>query len=185
MAVAAIVAALLAWAGAVVAPGAFGDETPALMAVQDLSHVFALSVPTTWQTKVMKGDTAVSAASPAVDGLSDTVEVVVRDTMVGITDPKSCEEKAEWVMRVWLHKQFTTISTGPTNIGGMPSYAMTYTWTAPNGTERWSTQACLVRSRKVYVLTGTTTNIPVKAPARAALIMQILNSFHFTVSASQ
>jgi hypothetical protein len=178
--------AVLGWSGGGFAPVAFGDEAPALIAVQDPGHRFAISVPTTWQTKVSRGDTAVSAVGPTTgDVPSDTVEVVVRDTMVGITDAKSCEEKAKWVMRSWLHKQFTTLSEGPTTIGGMPSYAHTYTWTAPNGAQRWSTQACVVQQGKVYVLTGTTAYDPPAAPARAGLITTILNSFHFTAKASR
>jgi hypothetical protein len=186
MMVAAAAAALMTWIAGGAATAAFGDEAPALKAVQDLKHVFALSVPSTWQTKVTKGDTAVSAASPATnDELPDTVDVVVRDTMIGITDAKSCEEKAKWVMRVWLHRQFTTLSEGPTTIGGLPSYTHTYSWTASNGAQRWSTQACVVQQGKVYVLTGTTTYAPPALPARAGLIMTILDSFRFTGSASQ
>ncbi|HLW47899.1 MAG TPA: hypothetical protein VKW09_09050 [bacterium] len=178
--------AFLAWTAGAVAPAAFGDEAPALTAVHDLGHVFSLSVPATWRTKVTKGDTALSAVSSAAgDGPPDTVEVVVRDTMVGINDAKSCEEKAKWVMRVWLHKQFTTLSEGPMTIGGLPSYAQTYTWTAAEGAQRWSTQACVVQQGKVYVLTGTTAYVPPAAPPRAGLIMTILNSFRFTTSASR
>jgi hypothetical protein len=180
--------ALIWWiaGGPTRAPAAFGDETPALVAVQDLRHVFSLSVPTTWQTKTTKGDTAISAVSPSVgDDPPDTVEVVVRDTIIGITDAQSCEEKVKWVMRVWLHKKFTTLSEGPATIGGLPSYAHTYAWTTPGGDQRWSTQACVVQQGKVYVLTGTTAYVPPAAPARAGLIMTILNSFHFTTSASR
>jgi hypothetical protein len=181
-------AALIWWiaGGPTGAPAAFGDEAPTLVAVPDLRHVFSLSVPTTWQTKTTKGDTAISAVSPPVgDDPPDTVEVVVRDTMIGITDAQSCEEKAKWVMRVWLHKKFTTLSEGPATIGGLPSYAHTYTWTTPGGDQRWSTQACVVQQGKVYVLTGTTAYVPPAAPARAGLIMTILNSFHFMASASR
>jgi hypothetical protein len=184
IAVAAAAVAAVGWMAGGAAPAAFGDE--ALTPVQDLRHVFTLSVPATWQTKATKGDTALSAVSPAVgEELPDTVEVVVRDTTFGVTDAKSCEEKVKWVMQVWLHKKFTTLSEGPTTIGGLPSYGHTYMWTATNGTQRWSTQACMVQQGKVYVLTGTTAYDPPSPPARAGLIMQILNSFHFTSSASR
>jgi len=186
VAVAAAAVGLTTWIPGWLAQAAFGDEAPALTAVEDLRHVFALSVPTTWQTTVTKGDTAVSAKSPVTsDELPDSVEVVVRDTILGVTDAKSCEDKVKWVMRVWLHKQFTTLSEGPTTIGGLPSYGHIYTWTTSTGAQRWSTQACLVRGGRVYVLTGTTAYEPPAAPAHADLIMAILNSFHFTKDAVQ
>ena len=179
--VAAAAVALTMWGHGWLVPAAFGDEAPALTAVEDLRHVFALSVPTTWETKVTKGDTAVSTRSPATgDEPPDSVEVVVRDTILGITDAKSCEDKVKWVMRVWLHTQFTTLSEGPMTIGGLPSYGQTYTWTTSTGAQRWSTQACVVQGGRVYVLTGTTVYAPPAAPAHADLILAILNSFHFT-----
>jgi hypothetical protein len=174
------------WVPGWLAQAAFGDEAPALTAVEDLRHVFALSVPTTWQTTVAKGDTAVSTRSPATgDEPPDSVEVVVRDTILGVTDAKSCEDKVKWVMRVWLHKQFTTLSEGPTTLGGLPSYEHIYTWTTSTGAQRWSTQACVVQGGRVYVLTGTTVYAPPAPPAHADLILAILNSFHFTRNASQ
>lgn len=178
--------ALLMWIAGGVAPAAFGDEAPPLQAVQDPGRVFAISVPATWQTKSSKGDPAVMATGPEVtDGPPDTFEVVVRDTVIGINDAQTCEEKVKWIMRVIMHKQFTTISEGPITIGRLPSYAQIYTWTSPNGAQRWSTQACVMRDGKVYVLTGTTALEAPATPARADLIMTILNSFRFTTKPTQ
>ena len=186
MTVAAAAVVLTTWVPGWFAQAAFGDEAPPLTAVEDLRHVFTLSVPATWQTTVAKGDTAVSTKSPPTgDTPPDSVEVVVRDTIFGVTDAKSCMEKVKWVMRSWLHKQFTTLSEGPMTIGGLPSYGHTYTWTTSTGAQRWSTQACVVQRGRVYVLTGTTVYAPPAAPAHADLIMAIMNSFHFTGNALQ
>jgi hypothetical protein len=176
-----VLAAVTGWTGGAAMP-VMGQAAPELTtSVQDLRHAFALSVPATWQTKVKSGDPAVFAAGPTVgDEPPDTVQVVVRDTVVGVNDPKSCEQKVKWIMRVWLHQHFTTLNEGPITLGGLPSYAQTYTWTTAKGAQRWSTQACVVQDGKVYVLTGTTAYVPGTPPLHADLLMTIMNSFRFT-----
>jgi hypothetical protein len=143
--------------------------------------LFTIALPDTWETKPAKGDTALQAVGPA-DGsaLPDTVEVVIRPLPSNVTDAKSCEGMAKWVTRVFLHVNYTTLAEGPLSIGTLPAYAHTYTWKAPTGEQRWTTQACVVAEGRAFVLSGTTADVPHGAPARAGLVMGILNSFRLT-----
>lgn len=147
--------------------------------------LFTIAMPPTWQIKPPQGDTPIQAISPAPPtGLPDTVEVVVRPLPSNVTDARRCESTVQWVMRVFQHKTFTTVSEGPLTIGGQPAYGQTYTWKGPNGEPRWSTQACIVSNGRAFVLTGTTANEPPGSPAGAPELADILNSFRLTGGAA-
>jgi hypothetical protein len=178
------ITAAVAWlVGAVLAPVTGYAQAQMDTKVHDLG-LFTIAVPAAWQIKPPTGDTAIQAISPAEAGaLPDTVEVNVRNLPSNVTDAKGCESTVKWVMRVFLHVNYTTLHEGPATIGGAPAYTHTYTWSAKTGQSRWSTQACVVDRGKAFVLTGTTANEPPSSPARGDAVMTILNSFKLTRAA--
>jgi len=92
--------------------------------------------------------------------------------------PQSCEQKAEWVTQHFPRITYTTVSNGPTTLGGLAAYAHTHTWKASTGETRWSRQICVVQQGKVCVHTATTTGAASGLPGRTATLTPIVNSFH-------
>lgn len=88
-----------------------------------------------------------TATAPASGrSLPDSVDVVVHALPSGVRDAQSCEREAEYVTQHLGHINFTTLSTGPTVIGGQPAYAHTYVWKTSTGEPRWSLEACIAQN---------------------------------------
>ena len=170
--------AILVGTGAALASAAIAAAaaTPPLRAVHDAKNQVALSVPAAWTVKSPDGNVTLAATAPTVTGgLPDSVDVVVHAALSGMS-PQSCENEAEWVTQHFAHITYTTVSQGPTSVGGFPAYSHVYRWKAPTGQNRWSKQVCIVHLGQVYVLTGTTANDPATLPAHAAVLTLIINS---------
>jgi len=168
--------AILVGAGTVLASAAIAAAAPPLRTVHDTKNQVALSVPAAWTVKSPDGNVTLAATAPtATGGLPDSVDVVVHAALSGMS-PQSCENEAEWVTQHFAHITYTTVSQGPTSVGGFPAYSHVYSWKAPTGQNRWSKQVCIVDLGQVYVLTGTTANDPATLAAHAAALTPIINS---------
>lgn len=150
--------------------------TVTLRTAQEANKRFTLRVPTTWSVKTPDGSAALGATAPVpTGGLPDSVDVVVHAALSGMT-AQSCESEAEWVTQHFAHINFTTLSQGSESVGGYAAYAHVYTWKAPTGQSRWSTQVCIVHLGQVYVLTGTTANTASTLAAHRTVLTTIINS---------
>jgi len=166
-------------------PALAGGATESARTVRDAGSQFTISVPAPWHVQSPSGGMALRATSPAAGAdLPDSMDVMARGAPFGVNTPQACERMAEWVMQHVVHIAVTTISTGPATLGEFAAYEHTYTWKADTGESRWSRQVCVVQQRKVFVLTGTTASAASGLLGRAAMLMQIVGSFHLTASAA-
>jgi hypothetical protein len=150
--------------------------TVTLRTVPDAKKQFTLRVPIAWNVKTPDGNATLTATAPTpTGGLPDSVDVVVHAALSGMT-AQSCESEAEWVTQHFAHINFTTLSQGPESVGGYAGYSHAYTWKAPTGQSRWSTQVCIVQLGQVYVSTGTTANTASTLAAHRTLLTTIINS---------
>jgi hypothetical protein len=153
-----------------------GAAGPAFRPVQDSKGQVAISVPDGWTVQSPSGNATLSAASPTkAGGLPDSVDVVVHTAPPGMT-AESCINEAEWITRTLGHIAFNTVEQGATTVGGFPAYSHVYTWKAPTGQDRWSSQVCIAHLGQVYVLTGTTANSSETLSEHTPVLAQIIKS---------
>jgi len=166
-------------------PALAGGATEPARTVRDAGSQFTISVPTPWHVQSPGGGVALRATGPAAGAtLPDSVDVVARSAPIGVTTPQACERRAEWVMQYVVRIAVATVSTGPTTLGEFAAYEHTYTWKASTGESRWSRQVCVVQQGKVFVLTATTAGDASGLLGRAAILTEIVDSFHLTASAT-
>ncbi|HYM70087.1 MAG TPA: DcrB-related protein [bacterium] len=173
----AVAAAL--FAGALAGAPAAGQPGGSRL-VHDPADRFTIAVPASWNVRTSSGDPAVVATGPPRTGeLPETVNVIARDTVVGISS-ENCVREAARVMRVFGHIEFATVSQGPTTVGDLAGYTHAYTWRTKDGEERWSLQVCVVMNREAFVMTGTTTNTATRVEEDAPLLTKIMGTFRLT-----
>jgi hypothetical protein len=178
-----ILLAVACGVGLLVAAVARGAELPDLRAVRDLQGRFTIDVPVDWQVATTYRDPALSAKSPVRSGgLSDTVEVTVRDLPVAIS-PENCGRQIAQVMHFTIH-HWETLREGADTMGGLAAYSRIYNWRTKDGQDRRSVQTCAMMGRRAFVVIGTTMNTPDQVNEDLPGIMRIMGTFHPVTSST-
>ncbi len=166
----AVFAAAMPWAPAAAQTGG--------KTVYDHSNQISMTVPSGWRAESPSGNVTLKATGPApvAGALPDTVDAVIHGALGSMT-PQSCINEAQWIGQHFAHINSTTVSAGPTTVGGLPAYARVYTWKTSNSEPRWSRQQCVVKNGNVYVVTATTDNTGPRLANRQAVLQRIMNSF--------
>jgi hypothetical protein len=178
-----ILLAVACGVGLLVAAVARGTELPDLRAVRDLQGRFTIDVPVNWQVATSYRDPALSAKSPVRSGgLSDTIEVIVRDLPVAIS-AENCARQIAQVMNFTIH-HWETLREGADTMGGLAAYSRTYNWRTKDGQDRRSVQTCAMMGRRAFVVIGTTMNTPGQVNDDLPEIMHIMGTFHPVTSST-
>jgi hypothetical protein len=157
-------------------PGTRTAQADGIRQVQDPRDRFTINIPVTWEVRTSAREPSVEAISPAPEtGLPDSLQVITRDIVMSLS-PEACIAKAEWLMHV-ARVDFKTIEKHPETIAGLQAFTHEYTWRTRSGVERRSYQVCLALSHRVFVLIGSTTDIPASARAHLEAIGRIIETF--------
>jgi hypothetical protein len=172
-----VVSGLLAVSAAVM-PRASAAAQTGWKTVDDHSNQISMTVPSGWTVQSPSGNVTLQATGPApvAGALPDTADAVIHGALGGMT-PQSCINEAQWIGQHFGHINSTTVSAGPTTVGGLPAYARVYTWKTSKSEPRWSRQQCVVKNGTVYVVTATTENTAPGLAKRQAVLERIMSSF--------